>query len=359
VSASFEIESSMGSYRVEVERGSFSRSLASFGSSAVIADDFFRSRFEAESVKAVFVEAVETNKSLDASPALIEQMRKSGVNRQTQMVAVGGGIVQDLSAFIASIYMRGLQWTYLPTTVLAMVDSCIGGKSSINVGPFKNLVGTFHPPEVVLVDPEVIATLPMADRASGLIEAAKICFCRGGDSFARHMAAAPSPTMNAAALETVIVNSLLSKKWFIEIDEFDKKERLLLNFGHTFGHAIEGATHFGIAHGIAVGLGIQCALEFQRSRGVDYSHCPRVAVLEDHLNTMVGAAEGVSEQLNNMPLDDVMERFASDKKHGQDFFALILVQPNGDVELMRIPKEDRVIAAVRLAVQHVVARYQG
>lgn len=357
MSASFEIQSSTGSYRVEVERGSFARSLNRFSGSAVIADEFFRPRFEEANASSIFVEAVETNKSLEVSPSLIERMRSAGANRQTQMVAVGGGIIQDLSAFIASVYMRGLQWTYMPTTVLAMVDSCIGGKSSINVGPYKNLVGTFHSPEVVLIDPEVIATLPTDQRASGLIEAAKICFCKGEEAFAYHLQCNPSTEMAVEDLEALIINSLQSKKWFIEIDEFDKKERLLLNFGHTFGHAMEGATHFAIAHGIAVGLGIVCALEFERLRGVDYSSSERVAALELHLDTMIAASPTVAENLRTMPLDDVLERFGSDKKHGKDFYTLILVAATGDVELRKVERSAETLSHVRQAIERMMKRY--
>ena len=137
--------------------------------------------------------------------------------------------------------MRGIAWSYMPTTVLAMVDSCVGGKSSINVGPYKNLVGTFHPPKQIDIDPLLATTLASEQIAAGLIEAAKICFCRGPASFAEYLGQEPGVGMGTQALEHVILTSLLAKKHFIEIDEFDKKERLLLNFGHTFGHAIEGA----------------------------------------------------------------------------------------------------------------------
>ena len=127
----------------------------------------------ATSPKPIFIEATEMEKSLDRAPALIERMRAGGVNRRTLLVAVGGGVIQDISAFVASVYMRGLTWSYVPTTVLAMVDSCIGGKSSINVGPYKNLVGTFHPPQQIHIDPALAETLPRDQFASGLIEAAK------------------------------------------------------------------------------------------------------------------------------------------------------------------------------------------
>ena len=357
MSASFDIQSATGSYNVTVESGSFARTLAEIRDSAVIADAFFQPLLFESGTEAIFVEAVETNKSLDASPALIEQMRNGGANRSTHLVAIGGGIIQDLSAFIASVYMRGLRWTYMPTTVLAMVDSCIGGKSSINVGPYKNLVGTFHSPERVCIDPAVIATLPADQRASGLIEAAKITFCRGVKAFEEHLACKPAIDMDFAHLERLIINSLRSKKWFIEIDEFDRKERLLLNFGHTFGHAIEGASHFGIAHGIAVGLGIQCAIAYQENAGVDYDSVPLVAALRQHLKDMIGKDRNVVEQLRQLPVEDVLGRFVSDKKHGREFYALILIAPDGSVVLSKEPRTAATLQAVRRAVEQIVEAY--
>jgi 3-dehydroquinate synthase len=357
MSASFEVKSSSGTYEVQIQRGALGNYLGSFHNASVIADDFFRQTLETLAVPATFVEATEANKSLDASPSIIERLRKSGVNRQTELVAMGGGIVQDLSAFIASVYMRGLTWSYLPTTVLAMVDSCIGGKSSINVGPYKNLVGTFHPPKLVLIDPSLAQTLTKEEKASGLIEAAKICFCHGPESFDRHIACKPSVSIGTEALESLIVNSLESKKWFIEVDEFDKKERLLLNFGHTFGHAIEGASHFAISHGIAVGLGILCALFFERACGTDYSASPRVKMLEDHLQEMVCSIHGLSDTLRTISLDDVLERFASDKKHGTDHYTVVVVTADGTVVLRKIGKTPEVARTFRKAVQSIVERF--
>jgi 3-dehydroquinate synthase len=357
VSASFDVQSSTGIYNVTVENGSFTQTLAEMHDSFVIADTFFQSPLAPVSTQAIFVDAVETNKSLDASPRFIEQMRQGGANRSTHLVAVGGGIIQDLSAFIASVYMRGLEWTYVPTTVLAMVDSCIGGKSSINVGPYKNLVGTFHSPKQVRIDPAVIATLPDDQRASGLIEAAKITFCRGAEAFAEHMNCQPSVAMDPAGLERLIINSLLSKKWFIETDEFDRKERLLLNFGHTFGHAIEGASHFAIPHGIAVGLGIECAIAFEEQRGVSYAGTPRVAQLQQHLRDMIMADRSVASTLLALSPNEVINRVGSDKKHGTDFYTLILIAPSGDVELRKLPRAPETLLDIQRAVEMMVAKY--
>jgi 3-dehydroquinate synthase len=357
MSASFEVQSSIGPYEVQIQNYAFRDYLGRFNNATIIADQFFRAALENQSIPATFVEATEGNKSLDASPAIIETIRKSGATRHTELVAVGGGIVQDLSAFIASVYMRGLTWNYLPTTVLAMVDSCIGGKSSINVGPYKNLVGTFHPPKLVLIDPSLAKSLPDDQKASGLIEAAKICFCRGQESFERHISCKPSISCSTETLEAVIVNSLESKKWFIEIDEFDKKERLLLNFGHTFGHALEGASHFAISHGIAVGLGILCALSLERASGTDYTGCPQVKVLEDHLEEMVSIMPGLSDSLRGLSVNDVMERFASDKKHGPEHFTVIVVGEDGNVVLRRLAKSPEVNVAFRKAVESIIERF--
>jgi 3-dehydroquinate synthase len=357
MSASFDIVASTGTYKVSIESGVFHRYLSGLDHAAIIADQFFEPAFQQLARSAIFVPARETNKSLDASPALIEQMRHSGANRRTHLVAVGGGIIQDLSAFIASVYMRGLQWSYVPTTILAMVDSCIGGKSSINVGPYKNLVGTIHPPTQVLIDPALAVTLPPDDQSSGLIEAVKICFCHGAASFERHISYAPHPGMSTEALEQVIVNSLLAKKHFIEIDEFDKGERLLLNFGHTFGHAIEGASHYAIPHGIAVGIGILCALDFQRRHGVDYANAPHVRLLEDHLDAMLRPIHNLGTHLRAMSLDDVIKRFESDKKHGSENYTLVLVAADGEVQLQRFPKSSKIQHNVQNAIQTIVEKY--
>ncbi len=355
MSASFEIHSSTGSYDVTIARGLFADTLARMGQASIIADEFFESRLQAG--QTIFLPAAEEEKSLDRAPALIEKLRAGGANRSTHLVALGGGVLQDISAFVASVYMRGLAWSYVPTTVLAMVDSCIGGKSSINVGPYKNLVGTFHPPQHIYVDPALAETLPRDQFASGLIEAAKICFCRGAAAFERYLAHAPSIAMSTAALEGVILESLHAKKHFIEIDEFDKKERLLLNFGHTFGHALEGASRYGIPHGIGVGLGILCSLAFQRGRGVDHSNAPVVAELEAHLDQLIRTLPGLREELLKLDLADVLDRFASDKKHTPGKFTLILVAAGGNVMLEKLDRTPALDAGLRAAIQTILESY--
>ncbi len=357
MSASFSITSSTGEYGVTIATGLLQTPALTevLGRSSIVADAFFQTHtFPGQPI---WLEATEYEKSLDRAPALIEQLRKAGANRATLLTALGGGIIQDISAFVASVYMRGLTWVYIPTTVLAMVDSCIGGKSSINVGPYKNLVGTFHPPQHIYIDPSFAETLPRDQFASGLIEAAKICFTRGPESFNVYLAAQPSITMSTPALEQVIRASLAAKKHFIEIDEFDKKERLLLNFGHTFGHALEGASDFAIPHGIGVGLGILCSLAFQRQRGIAYDQAPRVAQLEQHLDLMIRTLPGLAGILAQIHISEVLERFASDKKHSTARFTLIVVDPQGEVVMDKIDRTPELDFQIRHAIETTLHQY--
>jgi 3-dehydroquinate synthase len=317
----------------------------------LIADDWFSAELTAAGREGIIIQANEMSKSLDAIPNLIISLRKHGANRQTGLVALGGGIVQDVAAFIASVYMRGLEWTYFPTTLLAMADSCIGGKSSINVGPYKNLVGTFHPPRAVLIDPMLALTLSDERRIGGLVEAVKICYCRGGEAFDEYMALEPRASMSVGKVEQILTCSLQAKKWFIEADEFDKSERLLLNFGHTFGHAIEGASHFNIEHGVGVGVGILCAIEFGRRIGRIYAGIKRVQLLEEHLRSLLNGVVGLRDRIAELSIQDVIDRFRADKKHGTASYALILIAESGTVELHRLPKDECSIGLVQASIE--------
>jgi 3-dehydroquinate synthase len=354
VSASFEIQSSTGSYRVTVEKGLFAGTIAPEPGRMFIADEYFAEALKAGGVETITLESSEAVKSLDAMPPIISEMRRRGANRQTELVAIGGGIVQDVAAFVASVFMRGIPWKYVPTTVLAMSDSCIGGKSSINVGPYKNLVGTFHPPMEILIDPLLADTLTPEQRAGGLVEAGKICFCRGEEAFEEYLSMKPAAGMNGAELEPVLTASLMAKKWFIETDEFDQGKRLLLNFGHTFGHAIEGATHFRIAHGFAVAVGILCALEFRMAAGGKENG--RITALEGHMRELLSAAPGLRAELSQLSALDVVERLQADKKHTGTHYTLILPEEDGRIALTRHEKSDAVRKQIGAAVETAIGK---
>lgn len=354
--ASFDIQSSAGPYRVDIRSGLFDEVLQR-KDAVILCDRRFAERVAERGIPHVAVEAVETAKSLDAMTDTIVALRELGATRQSHLMVVGGGIVQDIGAFAAAVYMRGLPWSYVPTTLLGMADSCIGGKSSINVGKYKNLVGTIVPPQAVLIDPNFIEGLPPLQRAAGLCEAAKICFVRGQEAFDDYLADKPAVGMNVAAHEKTIHKSLLAKKWFVEIDEFDRKERLLLNFGHTFGHALEGATNFGISHGIAVGLGIMCAIDLGRRLGRDYSSLPRVALLDRHLQDLVANANDLGDVLEKITPSDACRYFVADKKHGSAHFSAIVISEQGAVERIALPKDKNTLALCEQAFKTVIDKY--
>ena len=347
MSVSFDIASSTGSYRVDINPGLYGELLRAPPPDVVfICDDRFAPTLAAAGCKFIALAADERVKSLDQIPDVIVRLRTLGVTRSTRLLALGGGIVQDVAAFCSSIYMRGLQWSYLPTTLLGMADSCIGGKSSINVGDYKNIVGTFYPPQTVQVDPELARTLSREQVVAGLCEVAKICFCRGPEAFAEYQALslrahnANNTTESEAAMAEMIALSLRSKKWFIEIDEFDRGERLLLNFGHTFGHAFEGASHFHISHGIAVGLGMLAALALGRQLGIDYSAHPQVLFLGAHTRELLRDVPSLLTHLADpgMSVAATLDRFKGDKKHGPTDYRVVMVGSDGKAMLRSLEK---------------------
>jgi len=282
------------------------------------------------------------------------KMRQMGANRGTHLWAVGGGAIQDVAAFIAAIYMRGIAWTYIPTTLLGMVDSCIGGKSSINVGAYKNIVGTFHTPRTVLIDPDLTASLSAEQRVAGLVEAAKICFCRGGDVYAQYLAMNPRPDMSPSEFEPIIDLSLASKKWFIEIDEFDRAERLLLNFGHTFGHALEGASGYRLGHGVAVGIGVLCAAELSQMLQQSKPDCVALT-LTTHMRDLLQAVPNLAEITRGISVPDALDRLKADKKHETTHYRFVTIDPSGAAELVRLPRQADTDQAITIALHHIMA----
>ena len=356
---SFDIVAATGSYAVEIDPGLLARVVREDGEHVFIADAFIVPVLAAAGIDPIVVVADEPAKSLDRMTDIIVALRQRGATRATTLVAVGGGVVQDIAAFAASVYMRGIKWTYVPTTLLSMADSCIGGKSSINVGVYKNIVGTIHPPVKVVIDPALTRSLSIEQKAAGLCEAAKICFCRSPATFDAYLELGPAVEADDATLAAVLNLSLRTKKWFIEIDEFDRAERLVLNFGHTFGHAIEAASGFAVGHGIAVGLGILAALHLGEAMGRDYRGTPAVARLRTHLSTLLTEVPDLAAALARTTPAALIDAFQSDKKHSRTEFAVIIVTDAGVVERRFVPRDrtstDRIVRAFAAVIKQYAA----
>lgn len=205
------------------------------------------------------IEATEAQKSYRAVAPVIDELVRSGFRRGNRLIALGGGITQDVTAFIASILFRGVDWLFVPTTLLAQADSCIGSKTSINFAEFKNQLGGFYPPRAILIDPAFLETLPRGEILSGLGEMAHYFPIDGAEAFDRYARRLPRALEDGSTMMDLIQESLEIKRGFVEIDEFDRNERQVFNYGHSFGHALESVTEYAVPHGIAVSYGIDLA----------------------------------------------------------------------------------------------------
>ena len=321
--------------------------------SALLVDSYFRDHLRLpEGQPVIWIEATEEAKALQATLEVFVALKQAGIGRGSHLVAIGGGVVQDIATFVASLYMRGISWSYVPTTFLGMADSCLGGKSSINVGPYKNLIGNFHPPRRIDILPVFARTLPPVEIAGGAAEAAKIAFCRGAEAFANYERLV-APVLEGAWSESQLTDllhaTLQVKKWFIETDEFDQAERRLLNFGHTWGHALESATDFAIPHGLAVAVGMMAAIQYV---GVAIAPC-----LWQHCMVLLGPVLQ-PEQLAAFDPERFMAAFRSDKKHTSGHFHLIVPADSGPSELgvkeIRIQASEASLESILSALQEAL-----
>jgi 3-dehydroquinate synthase len=210
----------------------------------------------------------EAAKTLGAVDAIADAALAAGVHRDDALVAVGGGVATDVAGFAASILLRGIAWNAVPTTTAGMADAAIGGKTGVNHARGKNLLGAFHPPRAVLIDPDCLATLPDRDFRAGLVEAFKAAWIADAPLARRAAAALPALlARDGAALTDLLAGAARVKAALVSADPRDAGARRLLNFGHTLGHALETASGYGaLRHGEAVAWGIAAALELSRRR---------------------------------------------------------------------------------------------
>jgi 3-dehydroquinate synthase len=328
------IQSHAGPYHVHFEADAL-RGLAAVpaAEAIVIVDDRVAALYskELEPVLArdstLRVTAGESSKSLERMPDYIEHLVAHSVRRGQTLVAVGGGIIQDIVCFLGATLMRGMEWRFLPTTLLAQADSCIGSKSSINVRGSKNIVGTFTPPKAITVDVELLRTLEPDDIKSGIGEMLKVHAIAGPDPFDEIAADYDRLADDLAAMAAYILRSLRYKQRLIEIDEFDRGPRNVMNYGHSFGHAIESATSYGVPHGIAITIGMDMANHVARELGrttdaqVDRMHAVLAANYCDYAETPV-------------PLDAFLSAIAKDKKNTRAALRLVLPDEQGVISVV-------------------------
>lgn len=218
-----------------------------------------------ETVEIAFEDG-EASKTLETLGGVLDSALSSGLRRDDFVVAAGGGTVTDLAGFAAAILLRGIAWYAIPTTLLGMADAAIGGKTAVDHRAGKNLVGAFHPPGGVLIDPDFLSTLPPRRYREGVVEIYKTLLV-GSGSAARKMAGRLEAIAGAGGADAFLEEAIRVKSGIVERDPLERGERRVLNFGHTLGHAIEAAGGFSRwSHGQAVAIGAAAALRLSASR---------------------------------------------------------------------------------------------
>jgi 3-dehydroquinate synthase len=283
----------------------------------------------------------EANKSLTALLPVYDAFLSAKMERSTPVLALGGGIVCDMAGFVAATLLRGVPFIPVPTTLLAMVDASVGGKTGVNHGVGKNLIGAFHQPTAVLADPTVLRTLPASELSGGLAECIKHDIIRDPEGFSRmELALDDILGMDVAALTELVTHNVRIKAAVVAEDPFERGVRAHLNFGHTFGHAIERVSNYAVSHGAAVALGMVAAC----SLAVDLEMLdPRSF---DRVVKLIGRA-GLPTGGLAVDVDAVVDAMAYDKKVEGGRIRLVLPDRIGHVVVRDDVARGPVAAAVR------------
>ena len=282
----------------------------------------------------------EDAKSLEVAGSLWEAILEAGGKRDSRILAFGGGSVGDLAGFVAGSYMRGIDYAQVPTTLLAQVDAAIGGKTAINLTKAKNSVGLFHHPQRVVADTRLLRTLPREELRSGLMEVLKMAILSDGELFValeRDLEGLLSG--DAATLSPVVAAAAEGKISIVERDPTERNERMLLNLGHTLGHALEAGLDYRLLrHGEAVGYGLLFAVRLAEKRGLSADTAGRIRQLVDRFEL---------PKLPALEVDTLIEFMGRDKKIDEGGWRWVLPTELGSCEVV----SDLAREEVELALQ--------
>jgi 3-dehydroquinate synthase len=354
---SFEVKTPHHTYPAIVERGILHRASEYLPAKAgkifvVSTEDVWRHQGQAlakglfdRPYDTLFLPGGESQKRLAPVEAMAEEMVARGADRSSLVVAFGGGIVNDMAGFLAAIFMRGVPVLQIPTTLLAQVDAAIGGKTGVNLVAGKNLIGSFHQPQAVLIDPAALDTLPGREYHAGLFEVIKYGVISSPGLFRllserQDAVAAREP----GVVDEIIAESVRIKAEVVSADEREGGIRKILNFGHTVGHALEAETAYArFLHGEAVAFGMQAAVHLAESTR--------------HLNPEDGAAiretirrYGPIPSTSGITADSLLGRLVSDKKTIQGRVHFVLPRKIGEVTVVSGVEDHLVRAAIQAAL---------
>lgn len=271
----------------------------------VLIDANVQKLFNINHDKMIVIESIEENKSIETVLGVCKAMLDYGFDKGHTLVVIGGGIVQDIGAFTAKIFKRGINWIYVPTTLLSQCDSCIGGKTALNFMGYKNQLALFSAPSKVIIDTHFLSSLSKKDILSGYGEIVKL-FITGGKFY--------TDNIDKFDIKTAIFHALVIKKAVVEYDEFENNERKSLNYGHTFGHAIESAMNYEIPHGEAVILGIEIINRL-------YGKNQQISELTDKFTSL--------NKLVGVDVNKIIEAMKNDKKMSAGKMSFVVVPEIG------------------------------
>lgn len=289
----------------------------------------------------ITVPAGEPSKSFHGLETVTRAMIAAGLDRKAFLVALGGGVIGDLAGFAASVFFRGIPCIQIPTTIVSVVDSSVGGKTGINTPEGKNLIGTFHQPARVLIDPQTLATLPSREYNEGFAEIIKHAAIRDASMLPEIARAAASGTARGG-LAALIARNVAIKAAIVSEDEFETRDlRALLNFGHTAGHAIEASAGYGqLLHGEAISLGIRAALKLsERFAGLSEAESRSILDLLAAFRLPLVLPESITD-------DQILEKMARDKKFDQGAIRFVLLRAAGHGFVSRAVTREAILEAV-------------
>lgn len=294
-------------------------------------------------------DATEGKKTIATVLEICECMTAMPAKRNSHLVSIGGGIVQDVTGFVATSLYRGIRWTFFPSTLLAACDSCIGGKSSLNYKGFKNLLGSFYPPDEIYIYAPFFKTLTPRDYCSGLGEVVKFNVIAGKDGI-RNISNDVDALIahDYTKLEKYVRSSLVFKKSFVEEDEFDKGIRILLNFAHTFGHAYESVSHYAIPHGSAVALGMITANAISVQRGfIEAAYADQISVVCKKILT------NIEIKKEYFILENIIRAIRNDKKQTGINITAVLIDQQYQLSVFKDITECEIAYGIQMMLQSI------
>jgi 3-dehydroquinate synthase len=328
--------SAMGEYDVVVDRAFSVTNLQN----PIIVTDENVAKYHLEKIQDIFdanavvVPAGEEHKNLETISLLWKSFLENGLDRKSTVIALGGGVIGDMAGFAASTYMRGIDWIGIPTTLLSMVDASLGGKTGFDLPEGKNLIGSFHPPKLVMADPSLLLTLTDRELRSGMAEVVKHGIISAPDLFAMCQRGMDWVKAN---LEDVVKHAMAVKIKVIEEDPYERGFRAALNLGHTVGHAVELVSKFELRHGEAIAIGT--AAEARYAARVGLASQSTVEAIESTLEAL-GLPIHIPEE---MPREKIIQAMRVDKKKNAKAIRFALPVEIGKVELVNVDDLESVL----------------